>query len=503
MADKESFRMQKMPITARRLSNILNHAGEKHVWVIGDVFLDDYIEGNIERISPEAPVQVVHVTNEFQRLGGAANVANGLVSLGARVTLSGIIGPDASGRIFLDLCARQKISADGVMEVRDRSTIRKLRVMSKHQQMIRLDWESIVPINEKTESEILDYFYRAQPPDAVVLSDYGKGVLTVTLIRGLMDLSRKYGVPVIADPKSHQCERYSGAAVVTPNFKEFRAMAGALVDPEDDAAMAAAARDICETAHVHSLLVTMGDIGMAIWTRDEGLCRIPAAARDVYDVTGAGDTVVATLALSLANGADLLTATVISNAAAGIVVGKSGTATVQPDELVEALSPRTEDKLLDRHSLDERLFWWQLQKKRIVFTNGCFDMLHVGHLHLLHQAAALGDVLIVGLNTDSSIRRLNKGPERPLIPEKERAALVSALDCVNAVVLFEQDTPLELIKKIQPDILVKGADYRMDQVVGKSEIEALGGKVVLVDLLPDRSTSRLIDRIRNGGSFEC
>ena len=490
--------MKRTPLLARNLTQLLENARDRHVWVVGDVLLDDYIEGDIERVSPEAPVQVVNVENEFQQLGGAANVAHGLSAFGAQVTLAGIVGCDSSAITLLELCTKQGIKTDSIITVKDRPTIRKLRVMSKRQQMIRIDWERIQPINEKTEKKLLANLYQADLPDAILLSDYAKGVLTDSLIRKLINKARELDIPVVVDPKSKQFNRYRGATILSPNLKEFQAASDQMIDPMNEESIAVAAKHICENNNISSLLITLGELGMALWTPDSGLYRVATTAREVYDVTGAGDTVVATLALSLAIGVDSHTAAIISNAAAGIVVGKAGTSTVTLHELVESFSFRIENKLLDNASLIEHIRWWRLQKKRVVFTNGCFDLLHVGHLHILNQAAAQGDVLLVGLNTDNSIRRLNKSPERPLIPEQERASLLAAFDCVDAVILFDEDTPRNLIKQVKPDVLVKGSDYRMDQVIGKEEVEESGGKVVLVDCLPNQSSSLLIDRIQGG-----
>ena len=480
---------------AGSLARLLERSKTLHIWVVGDVLMDDYVAGDIDRVSPEAPVQVLNVSSEFRRLGGAANVAHGLARLGARVTLAGVVGDDATAGYLLDQCHREGIRTDAVITVNDRPTIRKLRVMSRHQQMIRLDWERIRPMNAETESRLFEQLCAAPAPDAILLSDYAKGVLTDSLIRKLMQKAREFIAPVVVDPKSERLERYRGALVAAPNLKEFSAALNHVNPSADAADIEAGAQMICGYAGIGALLVTLGESGMALWTPAGGLQAIASTAREVYDVTGAGDTVSAVLALCLAGGLDVKTASLIANTAAGIVVGKMGTATVAADELMQAFTPPNKNKILDRRTLSERLRWWRLKNKRIVFTNGCFDLLHVGHLHVLNQAAMRGDVLLVGLNTDNSIRRLNKGPRRPMIPEQERAAIVAALDCVSAVVLFDEETPLELIKKIQPDVLVKGADYRIDQVVGKEVVEAAGGKVILVDLLPDRSTSLLIEKM--------
>ncbi len=476
------------------LIKFIEESKNRHVGVIGDLILDDYIEGDIERLSPESPVQVVNVVHEYQKLGGSANVAHGLCAMGARVSLFGVVGSDEAARILLELCDRKGIATHGVVTMDERPTTRKLRVMSRHQQMIRLDWEKIQPIDKTIEDKFIADLFQNAPLQAIVISDYAKGVLTASLIQKIISRARDAGIPVVVDPKSQNFELYREATILTPNLKEFQAAVQHTIDPKNDEELAQYAGALCEKCSFDALLVTLGELGMALWTPENGLYRVPAAAREVYDVTGAGDTVAAVMALALANRMGFSRAAEIANAAAGIVIGKAGTSTVTPEELMAQHSPRIENKLLDDTSLVEHIKCWQLQGKRIVFTNGCFDLLHVGHLHILQQASELGDILIVGLNTDASIRRL-KGEERPLIPEQERAGLLAALECVDAVILFSEDTPQNLIRQIKPDFLVKGSDYSMDQVVGRKEVEAFGGKVVLVDLLPDKSSSLLINRI--------
>jgi D-beta-D-heptose 7-phosphate kinase/D-beta-D-heptose 1-phosphate adenosyltransferase len=487
--------MKTASLLARSLIDLLEHACRRHIWVIGDAFVDDYIEGSIQRVSPEAPVQVVNVENQFQRLGGAANVANGLAALGAKVTLGSLAGDDEPGKILEKLCSDKGIDTGCIIPVSDRPTTRKLRVMSRRQQMIRLDWEKVMPMDFASENRLFDTLEKSGRPDAIILSDYAKGILTGNVIRAMIKKGRGLGIPVMVDPKGNDFKRYRGATVITPNLTEFEAAVGTPIDPDDKEAMAESAKTLCEKCSLDALLITLGERGMALWTRENGLIIVPTRAREVYDVTGAGDTVVAATGLCLASKIDFETSAMIANAAAGIVVGKAGTSTVAPGELVESLSPPIENKVLDRDLLAEHLRWWRMRQKRIVFTNGCFDLLHVGHLHILNQAAAQGDVLIVGLNTDSSISRL-KGPGRPLITEHERASLLAAFDCVDAVVLFDEDTPVNLIRTIKPDVLVKGSDYRIDQVVGREVVEAAGGKVVLVDFLPNKSSTLLMERIK-------
>lgn len=465
------------------------------VWVVGDLMLDEYLEGPIDRISPEAPVQVVSVAQQRATLGGAANVARGITALGARVRLGGCRGDDAAGDQLLHFCDMGRLDRRAVIVDPGRPTTRKVRVVSMHQQMIRLDWEERGGLPEDRQDEMLDALEAGPIPNAIVVSDYQKGAVQPRLVKRLVGMAKRYGIPLLVDSKSLDLEHFRGATGFTPNLAEFQAALGRRVDPSSDEALLAGAREWFRRTDAAWLLVTLGPLGMALVEPSGNIERIPASVREVYDVTGAGDTVIATLALGLAAGASPSEAAQLANRAAGIVVGKVGTSTVSPEELVATLAPTSHGGLLELPELKNRLLQWRRIGRKVVFTNGCFDLLHVGHLKLLRAAREQGDVLIVGLNSDASVRRL-KGPTRPMVPETDRAELLAGLHCVDAVVLFDEDTPARLIGDIVPNVLVKGADYRVDQVVGREIVEAAGGKVVLVDLVPDRSTTQLAERLR-------
>lgn len=472
---------------------VLSRFRNATVWVAGDLMLDEYIDGGVRRISPEAPVPVVDVRDTYYRLGGAANVAHCLAALGARVRLCGVVGADPAGDTLLAACRAAGIDVGAVGQSDAWSTVRKLRVLSQHQQLLRLDWERVAPVASDAANALIVRLQAGERPDAIVLSDYAKGFLTAPTVRALIDLGMSQGVPVLVDPKSVDLGMYRGASVVTPNHRELEAAVGrALPIGQDD--VANSARTIIAEAGIRSIVVTLGDRGLLVLPEGGSARTIPSAGREVYDVTGAGDTVIAVLALGLAVGADLWTAAEIANAAAGVVVGKLGTAVVHVDELSRALGHRARERLYSLERLEHRLELWRQAGRRVVFTNGCFDLLHAGHLSLLRFAASLGDVLVVGLNSDESVRRL-KGADRPLTPAADRGALLAALDCVDAVIVFEEDTPLQLIERVRPQVLVKGGDYDIGAVVGRAFVESTGGCVVLAPLVPGLSTTGLISRM--------
>jgi D-beta-D-heptose 7-phosphate kinase/D-beta-D-heptose 1-phosphate adenosyltransferase len=466
------------------------------VWVIGDIMLDEYIAGTVDRISPEAPVPVVRVRDTEKRLGGAANVARQAAVLGAHVQLGGIIGSDSAGDDLLAMCAASGIDTRAVVRSKEWRTTRKLRVIGHSQQLIRLDWEDAYPCASDMAQEFLSRLESVEKlPDVIVLSDYAKGVLTADTLAVLIQASRGK-CPVIVDPKQRDFNRYKGAFAITPNLRELQAAANAPLDPADVPSIASAARKLAAAAGSEALIVTMGDRGMLVVPAAGKETLIPAVQREVYDVTGAGDTVIAVLALSIAASASLVESAYVANMAAGISVGQIGTFAVSPDDLRLAVSGHQNAKILSREELKIRAASWRFSGKRVVFTNGCFDILHSGHLSLLKGAASLGDILVLAINSDASIRRL-KGPERPLVSQDERAALLSALSCVDAVTIFDEDTPLEAIECVRPQILVKGQDYRLENVVGRAFVESTGGRVELVPLVPEKSTSALVERIRS------
>ena len=475
------------------LLKVLDRFAGLRIWVVGDLMLDEYVMGAVERISPEAPVPVVRVRDTEHRLGGAANVARQVAALGAEVTLAGVIGEDAAGDDFLRLCAASNIDTRAVVRLPERRTTRKLRVLGHSQQLLRLDWEDARPCAPQISVRMISKLTDGARPDAIILSDYAKGVLTPETIASVTGL-RGAG-PVVVDPKHRDFTRYRGATNITPNLRELETAAGQTLDADDTAAIAAAARPLAEAAGLEAMVVTLGDRGMLVVPVHGPDTVVPAIQRAVYDVTGAGDTAISVLTLALAAQAPLLEAAQLANAAAGVSVGQIGAVAVDAGSIRDALAARPDGKILGRDDLIARAATWRMAGKRIVFTNGCFDLLHAGHLSLLSQAAKLGDVLVLAINSDASVRRL-KGPERPLVPQEDRAAVLAALGFVDAVTIFDEDTPLEVLQSVRPHVLVKGGDYKIEQVVGRELMEATGGRVALVPLTPEKSTTALVERIR-------
>jgi D-beta-D-heptose 7-phosphate kinase/D-beta-D-heptose 1-phosphate adenosyltransferase len=476
---------------------VLDRYAGLRIWVVGDLMLDEYVMGAVERISPEAPVPVVRVRDTEHRLGGAANVARQVAALGAHVSLAGVIGEDAAGDDFLRLCAASNIDTRAVVRLAERRTTRKLRVLGHSQQLLRLDWEDAKPCPPQVTVRMVAKLVDGARPDAIILSDYAKGVLTPETIAGITEL-RGTG-PVVVDPKHRDFTRYRGATTITPNLRELEAAAGQSLDPDDSASIAAAARPLAAAAGLEAMVVTLGDRGMLIVPAEGQVTAVPAIQRAVYDVTGAGDTAISVLTLSLAAQAPLPAAVQLANAAAGVSVGQIGAVAVDAASIRDAISAHPDSKILSREDLVARAATWRMAGKRIVFTNGCFDLLHAGHLSLLSQAARLGDVLVLAINSDASVRRL-KGSERPLVPQEDRAAVLAALGFVDAVTIFDEDTPLEVLQAVRPHVLVKGGDYKLEQVVGRDLMEATGGRVALVPLTPEKSTTALVEKIRRGGT---
>jgi D-beta-D-heptose 7-phosphate kinase/D-beta-D-heptose 1-phosphate adenosyltransferase len=466
------------------------------IWIVGDIMIDEYVEGEVGRVSPEAPVPVVHVERSFCRLGGSANVAHGAAVLGARVSLCGSIGDDSTGDTLLSLCADAGLDVRAIARLPNRPTTRKLRAMARHQQMLRLDWETTKPPESASMRGALDQLESGPPPRAVVVSDYAKGLISPDVLSRVFAVAHSAGAPVIVDPKCRDFARYAGATVITPNLAELEAASGEPLARAHPDVIERTARHLVERAGVGSILVTLGERGMMLVTLDGEADMIPTLAQEVFDVTGAGDTVVAALAVAVAAGWSQSDAARFANAAAGVVVGKVGTATATWSEIAGVLATQPQDKLFERDALREQIAWWKLQGKSIVFTNGCYDILHAGHISLLQQAADAGDVLVLGLNSDASVARL-KGPSRPVVGERDRARLLGALECVDAITIFEEDTPIELLRAILPNVLVKGGDYVIDDVVGRDIVEANGGSVSIIPLVRGLSTSTLVQRIRH------
>jgi D-beta-D-heptose 7-phosphate kinase / D-beta-D-heptose 1-phosphate adenosyltransferase len=482
----------------------LSHAITRQtVLCVGDLMLDEFVYGEVTRISPEAPAPVIAVQRGETNVGGAGNVARNVASIGARCIFVGLIGEDDAGaKLKAQLSQESRIESVLVCDPA-RPTTRKVRFVSEHfsTHMLRADWELASPASADIEQELIDTILPLLPrADIVLLSDYAKGVLTARVIRNVIDAARKLGKRVIVDPKSANFAIYRGATLLTPNRKEFAEATRSRADTEKS--IAEAAQDAMQLADCEAMLVTQSEHGMTLVPRHGEAVHVPALPVKVRDVSGAGDTVAAVLTVSLAAGADWETALRMANAAAAVAVGKKGTAIVTPAELRRKILPHAylaaEEKIIAAgRDLDAHLSDWRKQGLRIGFTNGCFDILHPGHVKVLTAARGACDRLIVGLNSDASVQRL-KGEGRPVQNERARAEVLAALEAVDLVAIFEEDTPINLITRIRPSVLVKGGDYSRDQVVGHEVVEAHGGEVVLVDILPGFSTTSLVDRARRG-----
>ena len=467
------------------------------VLVVGDVMCDTYLSGHVSRISPEAPVPVFESTGKRHVLGGAANVAANLRALGCEVRLLGVTGEDDAGRHVREHVRAQGMADDLLMRDAGRPTTEKTRLVARRQQLARLDQESRRPLPPELIARALSGVEPVLADvDGVVCSDYDKGVCTPDLLVPLFAMAGRANLPIFVDPKARDFARYRGATVLTPNLAEVRQATDGF--PEDDRCLADAAGSLLRRSEAQALLVTRGEAGMSLFHPPEAPRHIPAHTRDVYDVTGAGDTVIAAFAAAAIHGMPYGEAARWANVAAGIVVGKAGTAVVHPEELEAHAAARDapwQRKVRTRDELARELRQHRLRNERIVFTNGCFDLLHGGHVHYLQQARALGDCLVVAVNDDASVRRL-KGEDRPLRPQDERARMLAALACVDFVVPFSEDTPLALIQALAPDVLAKGGDYTLDTVVGREEVEAAGGSVHLIPYLDGLSTTAFLEALR-------
>jgi D-beta-D-heptose 7-phosphate kinase/D-beta-D-heptose 1-phosphate adenosyltransferase len=467
------------------------------VLILGDLMLDRFVYGAAQRLSPEAPVPVLKFDRETVMPGGAANVARNVSAFGARVEVMGLLGQDEARSELVRLLQAYPDCSLSVIDGQRPTTI-KTRFVADRQQILRVDTEDARPADQDEEDRLIAAFEVAvREADLVILSDYAKGVLTPRVVQAAIRAAGMRKIPVIVDPKTQDFRRYAGATLVTPNLGELERAAGRSC--ADDDGVVAAASELMEQVALDAMLVTRGDQGMTLLERKSEPLHLHAAARQVFDVSGAGDTVISVLSVLIAEGYSVADAAFAANLAAGLAVEKLGTASVTRDELVAEIRHRHES-VWDRkivtleQAVDRRLRWGQA-RQRVTFTNGCFDLLHPGHISLLRQSKAAGDRLIVGLNSDASVARL-KGLGRPVQDQDARALVLSALDCVDLVVIFGEDTPLELIEALRPDVLVKGADYREDQVVGRDFVVSYGGRVVLAALEPNRSTTATIAKIR-------
>jgi D-beta-D-heptose 7-phosphate kinase / D-beta-D-heptose 1-phosphate adenosyltransferase len=465
------------------------------VLVVGDLMLDRYIIGDVDRISPEAPVPVLRHAQRYARPGGAANVAMNLAGLGCGTLLAGFWGEDADGAELKGFLEEAGVDTVGVVST-PLPTVSKTRIVGRMQQLLRLDIESRERPSAADSQRLVERAEQlVSKVHAVVLSDYAKGALTNGLCERVIRAARRAGVPVLADPKTPDLSKYSGATVVCPNLSEL-SMATGVAAHEVEALLSAG--EVQRVEHgIDAIAVTMSEKGIRV-LRDGLSFHSPARAREVFDVSGAGDTVIATIAACLAAGLSMEASIELANLAAGIVVGKVGTVPIAHHELIAVLTPSSgikgAEKVLDGERLAARVAEWRAAGETIVFTNGCFDLLHVGHVTLLEDCHRFGSKLVLGLNTDASVQRL-KGPTRPVIGERERARVMAALAAVDAVVLFDEDTPLELIRVVRPDVLVKGGDYTVETVVGHEDVRAAGGRVEIVPIVEGFSTTNIVRKL--------
>lgn len=478
-----------------KLSNV-------RVLCVGDVMLDRFVSGQVKRISPESPVPVLSVSGSKSFPGGAANVARNIASLGGTCTLVSVVGQDTVGRELRETIDRVSGVRCEFAVSPDRPTSEKTRFVAHGQHMLRADAEVSAAIAEPTAKAIIELIGElAATHDVMVLSDYAKGLLTDEVIRASIEIAKANQLPIVVDPKSANLKRYAGATVITPNSKEAQDAVG--IDPtEDDAQAEKAGFSIWQNANVEAVLITRAHRGMTLFSPGRPAEHIQASAREVFDVVGAGDTVIATLSLALGAKLELSEAARLANFAAGLVVGKRGTATVTQTELADELFRASsgslralQDKIMSREDAVELAHTWRRNGFKVGFTNGCFDILHVGHLHVLGFSKQNCGKLIVAVNSDASVKRL-KDAGRPINSENDRATVLAALSAVDAVVIFDEDTPLDLIKRLNPDVLVKGADYTIANIVGADHVTSYGGRVLLCELIPGKSTTNTVNDLR-------
>ena len=472
---------------------------KNHALVIGDVMLDRYLMGEVSRISPEAPVPIVHLKNQQERAGGAANVAANLALLGIDVHMLGCIGIDAEGKALTTLMQAAGINTQHMFTSSTRPTVAKTRILGGHQQMLRLDQESSSPFIESENSAALSAVNAAlaRQPAIVILSDYAKGILTEALCQHVLQTCHAHKIPVLVDPKGRDYSKYKGATALTPNKKE---TAEACDTNIHDEALISKAVALKNCLGLQFLAVTRGEEGITLLDGSEH--HLGATAQQVFDVSGAGDTVIATLAAGMMQGLSPLASLSLANTAAGVVVGKVGTVPITKADLLGALNnalniaqgTEQANKICNLAELTNKVNAWKNAGQKIVFTNGCFDLLHAGHVTYLEAAKKRGDKLILGLNTDRSVSAL-KGASRPVVNESDRARVLAALESVDAVILFDEDTPLKLINTIKPNVIAKGSDYTAAQVVGGIEVQSWGGEIALIDLVAGRSTSKIIEKM--------
>jgi D-beta-D-heptose 7-phosphate kinase/D-beta-D-heptose 1-phosphate adenosyltransferase len=485
----------------QKLLDTVKHFGETtsgltsgHALDIGDVMLDRYLIGSVGRISPEAPVPIVLLNERNERAGGAANVAANLALLGIKTHIIGCVGDDVEGKSLVKLITDAGIE-NYCFTSKTRPTIAKTRVVSGHQQMMRLDQESSAAFTAQETDVLQSNIHEAlrHAPKIVILSDYAKGLLSEPICQQIVSACKAQNIPILVDPKGRDYSKYAGATALTPNKKE---TAEACDTNTNDVDLISKASALKTDLELQFLAVTRGEEGITLL--DESTHHLPAITKQVFDVSGAGDTVIATLAAGLMNNLSPLEALQLANIAAAVVVGKVGTVPISQHDLSEALTDQQSNeqahKICDLGQLKTKVEAWKKSKQKIVFTNGCFDLLHAGHVTYLEAAKKRGDKLILGLNTDRSVSAI-KGDSRPIVNESDRARVLAALESVDAVILFDEDTPLTLINAIKPNVIAKGSDYTADQVVGGREVQSWGGEIALIDLVEGRSTSNIIKKM--------
>jgi D-beta-D-heptose 7-phosphate kinase/D-beta-D-heptose 1-phosphate adenosyltransferase len=467
-----------------------------NILVVGDLMIDEYLWGKCNRISPEAPVQVVDIHNESTLLGGAGNVINNLVTYGADVDVASVIGDDTIADELIDMLNKLSIDSKYIIKDSNRKTSKKSRIVATSQQIIRFDKESKNSIDTSSEDKLYELIKNdIKKYNIILLSDYGKGVLTDTLIQSIIFLAKENDIKVLVDPKGSDFAKYKGAYLLTPNKKEASIATGIEID--SDETLLQAIKNLKDDVSLDYSIITLSEDGVAIYKDD--ITKIPTQAKEVFDVTGAGDTVLASLGFALANNLDIYESAKFANYAAAVVVGKVGSATATLDEVDEYISSihksSSDSHLKSLNQIEKISQKYKNSGKKVVFTNGCFDILHIGHVKYLEVAKSFGDILILGLNSDESVKRL-KGPTRPINNEYDRAYILAALECVDYVVTFEDDTPYELIKAVKPNILVKGGDYEGKEVVGSD----IADELRLVDFVDGKSTTNIIRKINTNSN---
>ncbi len=487
-----------MMVSSSNFDHYLDNLAHTRLLCLGDIMLDCFIYGRVERISPEAPVPVFHMNHKTMSVGGAGNVVRNLSALGVETSFCGMIGRDNEGEELKKLIDELPKTTGCLIQDLHRPTTHKIRYLAHNQQVLRADNEATFPLSVELQDQVIQYFQtQLSLVNGVIFSDYGKGMLPPTLLKELISLANQAGKPVIVDPKGSDYSIYRGATVLTPNLKELAQATRMPVSKDDQ--IVEAALNLINKYDINAVLVTRSEQGMSLIRANQEPFHIPTHAIEVFDVSGAGDTVIAAFSAALLGGASFEEAAYLANVAAGLVVAKVGTATVSSEEIRNLMKKKDisfiKNKNLNLSEANDIVIQWKRQGMKVGFTNGCFDLLHPGHIALLREAKSKCDKLIVGLNSNASIQRL-KGPQRPIQSQEARAMVLASLEMVDMVVIFEEDTPINLIHTLRPDVLVKGADYTVDKVVGAHEVQSWGGEVILVELIPEQSTTRTVHKIK-------